>query len=1243
MTKIKTSISTKNLLSFPFNLFKKKGLSVYQFSLILIVSASILSILIVSTAWVMSESNGVQKEISLLKEKNLENKEEKLKEEVLRLISYIEYTKHDTIRYSQEQLKDRVLRYFESIRFGNDGYVFVNTYSGNALLFNGKKLEEPIRMSDLKQPSGLNLFETEMNLVKLPGGGSFQYEFMKMDDPKPYPKISYIMGFDQWEWILGAGDYLDNLDSEIALMEKDLKSNLYRGLLIGIGIFIPLLILLLLFSTYVAKLIQNQFNNFVNIIKNSPLENKDQLPFNQIYIRDLKTIGIDILQAETLVKQFGNIIDQLNTKIYIFSKVNLKFIHANKGAIQKGGYAISELQDKTFLDILPTINRNQFLRQAEPLLQNQSDKILFESIFQRKDKTTVPVEVQLTLSFFDKKEVYVALIYDITERKQANKLIKNQKEQYDSLVQNIPVGVYKFRMKTSEEMSFEYISPRMCEMAGITEKDAYLDYMNVFKTVHPDEFENFINLILATFHNPKLFEWEGRVVIKDKIKWFSVRSNPSIVENGDILWDGVVTDITEHKKAEQLLQESEQRFVTFMNNTSALAWIKDENLNYVFLNKAYENMQNIKLENIKGKDDFIIFGQEIAERLQQNDRFVLETNQLLETDETVVDYKGTIFHALVNKFPIQTESGKKFVGGMAIDMTEHKKAEQLLQESEIHFRQLFENNPQPMWIYDLETLQFKDVNETALKKYGYAKDEFLTMTLKDIRPQEDIASLLKNIESVTDEFQESGVWRHQLKDGKLILVEIFSHNLLFEGKPARLVLVNDVTERKQTEEEILTINKELKTLNEIIMASVSSINLKEMLDTVLDEALQICGLEGGTICLIEPDNTFKLISQRESSEETIIDLTENKIKVGDCLCGSCVQDNCPLILNTKEEVLKYATREVLRGEDIRFHAAFPLISKGIGLGVLCVFTRTDIKPIPRSLKILETLSSQVALFIENILLVQDLENKVKERTLELEKSEKALLNMVDDLNIKQNQLATSNKKLAEINKEMETFSYSVSHDLKAPLRGIDGYSNLLQELYASELNEEAKIFVNNIRSGTQQMNQIIEDLLAYSRLDHSLIKKSFLNINLFINNSINLYKKELDDFKFEVQINIPTILIVADLDGLSIAFRNIFENAIKFTKLVENPKIIIDFEEDKNFWHILVTDNGIGFDMKYYDKVFQIFKRLHRVEEYPGTGIGLAMVEKAMQRMDGRVWATSELGKGATFYLEIPKILNYES
>jgi len=267
-----------------------------------------------------------------------------------------------------------------------------------------------------------------------------------------------------------------------------------------------------------------------------------------------------------------------------------------------------------------------------------------------------------------------------------------------------------------------------------------------------------------------------------------------------------------------------------------------------------------------------------------------------------------------------------------------------------------------------------------------------------------------------------------------------------------------------------------------------------------------------------------------------------------------------------------------------------------------------------------------------------LEELVTDRTKDLENSEDALLNIVDDLNSKTKELKNINKKLASVNAEMETFTYSVSHDLKAPLRGIDGYSKLLLDLYKNDLNEEAQEFLMNVRSGTQQMNELIDDLLAYSRLERQDFQFSKIKLKPIIDDILQLLSNEINKTNLKISINCTSdFTIVADSKGLKLVLRNLLDNAIKFTNHKDNPHIEITSVENSTHWLIFVKDNGVGFDMKYHDRIFKIFQRLHLPEEFEGTGIGLAMVEKAMHRMNGKIWAESKPNEGSCFYLEIKK------
>lgn len=271
-----------------------------------------------------------------------------------------------------------------------------------------------------------------------------------------------------------------------------------------------------------------------------------------------------------------------------------------------------------------------------------------------------------------------------------------------------------------------------------------------------------------------------------------------------------------------------------------------------------------------------------------------------------------------------------------------------------------------------------------------------------------------------------------------------------------------------------------------------------------------------------------------------------------------------------------------------------------------------------------------------------------------DKSRNALLSVVEDQKIAKEAVVKLNEtlehrvkertaQLENANKELETFTYSVSHDLKAPLRGIDGYSKLLLDIFGKKMDQEAQSFISTIRSSTLQMNQLIDDLLDYSRLERSQLTKEKINLQSLINTIASIYKNDLDEGKCDLKINIPEVELFADEKGLTIALRNLIENAIKFTKARPHPAIEIGLAEQPTSWIIHVKDNGIGFDMKYHQRIFEIFQRLHRAEDFKGTGIGLAMVNKAMQRMHGRVWAESILGKGSTFYLEIHKLHTYEN
>jgi light-regulated signal transduction histidine kinase (bacteriophytochrome) len=222
-------------------------------------------------------------------------------------------------------------------------------------------------------------------------------------------------------------------------------------------------------------------------------------------------------------------------------------------------------------------------------------------------------------------------------------------------------------------------------------------------------------------------------------------------------------------------------------------------------------------------------------------------------------------------------------------------------------------------------------------------------------------------------------------------------------------------------------------------------------------------------------------------------------------------------------------------------------------------------------------------------------------------------------------------------KELETFAYSVAHDLKAPLRGIDGYGRLLLADHSAQLDDEGQMFLNTIHESTQEMSQLIDDLLEYSRLERRDFHSDQFQLGPFVSAVVEQKKRETSNDGIEFVVNVNGGVIVADRNGLTQSLRNYLDNAVKFSSKATNPRIEVGSQETAKNYLVWVRDNGVGFDMKYHDRVFAIFQRLNRTEDYPGTGVGLAIVRKSMERMGGRAWAESRPGEGATFYLEIPK------
>jgi light-regulated signal transduction histidine kinase (bacteriophytochrome) len=236
---------------------------------------------------------------------------------------------------------------------------------------------------------------------------------------------------------------------------------------------------------------------------------------------------------------------------------------------------------------------------------------------------------------------------------------------------------------------------------------------------------------------------------------------------------------------------------------------------------------------------------------------------------------------------------------------------------------------------------------------------------------------------------------------------------------------------------------------------------------------------------------------------------------------------------------------------------------------------------------------------------------------------------------KNRQLHQTQDELQISNKELEAFSYSVSHDLRAPLRAIDGFSRILLEDYSNKLDADGKDSLSRIRAASQRMGQLIDDLLQLSRHTRSKMHCEAVNLSALGRALTDELQKTEPARRVEFVIE-PDMIANADAGLMRIALENLLDNAWKFTGNQAVPRIEFGQTQRNGEPVFFVRDNGAGFDMAYAGKLFGAFQRLHRPADFPGTGIGLATVQRIIHRHGGRVWAESQVGHGATFYFSLP-------
>ncbi len=533
--------------------------------------------------------------------------------------------------------------------------------------------------------------------------------------------------------------------------------------------------------------------------------------------------------------------------------------------------------------------------------------------------------------------------------------------------------------------------------------------------------------------------------------------------------------------------------------------------------------------------------------------------------------------------------------------------------------------PGSVYIYDLVAGQITFVNRNIVDLLGYTPDEIQAigddLFAKLIHPDDfqHVPSLLERWATASDEDILTAQYRMKTASGEWRWLtardKVFNRNQ--DGSVEQIIgIVYDITDSKWVEESIKQYSARLEILHEIDQAILGVQSPQAIAQAVLNRIQDLLPCKRASVSIFDYQTGQAIVLAVHVNGETQlgkgVKIKLEEFGIDENLRQGEISSNEDL--QELPEISPVRQRLLLEG--IRSIVNIPLTVREELIGTLNLGADRPQAFGEEQIEVARELADVLAVAVQQARLheqvqhhAEELEERVAERTAELEAK----------------------------NRELETFTYSVSHDLKAPLRGIDGYNRLLLESYSDQLDEEGQNFLDLIRRATDQMNQLIDDLLAYSRLERRTLVKGKVYIPGLLDAILAERKVECDDRHVELVIDVPYQYAIAEAEGLTQALRNLLDNALKFTRQVSNPSIEIGGRETDTAYQLWVRDNGIGFDPKHHDRIFEIFQRLHHVEDYPGTGVGLALVRKVVQRMGGHVWAESAPGGGATFYLEIPK------
>lgn len=602
-----------------------------------------------------------------------------------------------------------------------------------------------------------------------------------------------------------------------------------------------------------------------------------------------------------------------------------------------------------------------------------------------------------------------------------------------------------------------------------------------------------------------------------------------------------------------------------------------------------------------------------------------------------------------------------------------KRTEKKLEIAEEKYRHIAENVTDVVWITDLEMTPTY-ISPSVERVFGLKPEEYLKLPLTKAYPT---ASLEKFKKTLTEEFAKEQ--DPDVDKNRIIQLEVERYyadgTIGWDAIKAKFVrdkqmnpvaiqgVSHDITERKKAEEDLRRIEwmltkktateKKTQTPHYGILSDLNTSGLilgsvgKNVLEDIANDSLRL--LETSS-AIYEKNGEYALgifasgwcrFMDQASRELCNTDHNNEALNCGKWICHeSCwkeaslpaIVSGQPVDIECQGGIHLYAL-PIIAGDEVIGAINFGYGDPPQDKEKLSELAERYKVPLDELIKKAKEYQSRPPFIIEmakeRLQASANLIGEIVSRKM----AEKEIITLNEEL---EQRVIERTAELEASNKELEAFSYTIAHDLRAPLRHINGYVNLLSEIYQADLPEKAQYYLNTVKDSARQMGVLIDELLQFSRTGRQEVRKIKIDMNTLVKEVVSGLKQNLENREiiWEIQ-KLPEVF--GDYSMLKQVWFNLLDNAVKYTRNTKKAEISIGFkEEDKNFI-FFVRDNGVGFDMKYAHKLFGVFHRLHSHAEFEGTGIGLANVQRIIHKHNGRVWVEAEPGKGATFFFSLQK------